>query len=38
MVDSTQTAQSYDVSFDIKKHFTPSEVTGNDLSNVLIKL
>ena len=21
--------QSYDVSFDIKKHFTPQEITGN---------
>lgn len=29
MVESTQ--PSYDVSFEMKKHFTPSEITGTSL-------
>jgi len=28
MVESTATAGQYDVSFEMKKHFTPSELTG----------
>ena len=33
MVESSQ--QNYDVSFEMKKHFTPSEITGNLLINII---
>lgn len=33
MVEATQPVEiSYDVSFEMKKHFTPSELTGNSIN------